>query len=53
MPSGNKREALDPPADLWLQNRVSVFIVAEGQEILSDKPPGAAGSAPGRGTGSR
>lgn len=49
--SGNRREALDPPAGPWLQVRVSVFIAAEGQEDLSNKPPEPAGSEPGRSTG--
>lgn len=51
--SGNRREALDTPACLWLQNSVSDFIAAERQEDLSSKPPEPVGSEPGRSTGSK
>lgn len=31
--SGNEREALDPPADVWLQNRVSVSLQLRSRKV--------------------
>lgn len=53
MTAASRREALDPPADLWLQNRVSVFFADEEQEVLSNKPSEPVGSEPGKSTGSK
>lgn len=53
MTTANRREALDPPADLWLQNRVSVFFADEEQEVLSNKPSESVGSEPGKSAGSK